>query len=169
MAVTRVTHKKKVYHYSEDGVKDANVWIELERLDKLIVETGRGFTYQKTIYNFVWNNELDDGTWDGSVDRTTVKRVKNPDNEGQWVDLPIIDFVIVETGKGITYRKTKHHFNNTDQNDARVTHTKTVKGTDGTSKLDVDVIDKVIREFGRGFSYIKTVVSYNDQGDEQGS
>jgi len=164
VTTTRETHKKKVYNSS-----DRKIWIEVERLDKLIVETGKGPSYQKTVYNFLWENENDDGTWDGSdaEGKTTIKKIKNPDDESQFVELPIINYVIVETGKGRHYQKTKHWFDNTDANDARVTHTKTVHGSaDAEARLDVEVIEKIFREFGKGFAYQKTVVSYNDQGDE---
>ena len=164
MTKTRETHKIKVYNQN-----DRNLWIEVERLDKLIVETGAGPSYQKSIFHILWENEQDDGTWDGSADRTEIKRIKNPNNSAQFVDLPVIKYVDVETGKGPKYQRTRHHFDNSDENNSRVTHSKTVKGSDGVSRLEVEVIDKIVREFARGPFYIKTVVTYNDQGDEEGA
>lgn len=164
MARTRIVHKKKVYNPNNN-----EIWIEVERLDKLIVETGKGIAYQKTVYTFAWDNEQDDGTWDGSADRTTIKHITNPNDPSQFVDLPVIDRVIVETGRGIKYQKTVYRFDNTDANAARQTHNKTVHGSDGTSTLDVEVIDKIIHESGRGIAYQKTVTTYEDQGDEAGS
>ena len=169
MTTTRETHKIKVYNFNDNGDKNPNIWIEVERLDKLIVETGKGPSYQKTVYHFLWENEQDDGTWDGSADRTKIKRIKNPGNGAQYIDLPVIEYVDVETGKGPKYQRSRHHFDNSDENNSRVTHPKTVIGSDHVSRLEVEVIDKIIREYARGPLYIKTVVSYNDQGDEQGA
>ena len=161
MAVTRETHKIKVYNSA-----DRDIWLEVERLDKLIVETGTGVAYQKTIYHFLWENELDDGTWDGSDKRTKIKSIKNPDDPSQFVDLPVIEYVDTETGTGFAYQRSRHRFDNSDENNSRVTHVKTVTGNDD-SKLKVEVIEKIKREFGQGVAYRKTVVTYEDQGDEQ--
>lgn len=162
---TRTTHKKKVYNSDNH-----DLWIEVERLDKLIVENGRGASYQKVVYSFLWENEQDDGTWDGSKDRTTVKRIENPLDSSQYVELPIIDKVIVETGRGQRYRKSVWHFENSDKNKSRVTHKKTVHGSENPSDtLDVEVIDNIHHEFGRGALYQKTVSTYEDQGDEHGA
>ncbi len=168
MAKTRKTHKKKIYHFSEDGVKDPNIWIEVERLDKLEVEQGQGFHYQGTTYSFKWDDEKEDGTWADSKESTSIKRITNPDNPSQWVDLPVIDNLTLETGKEFHYQTSMHHFDNTKENTARKTHKKTVRNkTDPTMRLDVEVIDNVEREFGKEFRWQATTVSYNDQGAEE--
>ncbi len=162
MAKTRITHKKKVYN-----ADNRDIWIVVERLDKLIIETGRGFQYQKVIYNFIWTGEQDDGTWDNSESRTTIKRITNPDDDSQYVDLPVIDRVTVERGRGAQYQKTVHHFDNTEANMSRVVHTKTVHGSENPDdRLDVEVIEKLTREVGRAQAYQLTKVTYNDQGEE---
>jgi len=173
MAVTRITHKIKIT--SND---DPDLWVELERLDKLIVERGTGFAYQKTVYSFNWQDggegtisTFDDDVANLSADKKYITKyildpALSPDTDpdtSNSVAIPVLVSVAVESSTGFTYRKTILTFDNTDQNTTRQVHTKEVKKTG----LKVEVIDKMKTASGIGFAWDSKYYSFNDQGDEQ--
>ena len=173
MAVTRKTHVER--YYGKDENSDA--WVDVEIIDKLKFETGRGTAYSKTVLTLEYDNPKR---------KTEQKRIVNPDDEDQWIEIPVLKSLTIERGRGPAYQKTVYHFDNTERNRTRKVHTKRVvhnnisdEFLDGDGKpprdpeeylhavratdeqeedqyVETAVIEKLLRETGRGPSYSKT-------------
>src|SRR6266550_2254824 len=113
MTITRKTHKQKLGPRDDNG-NFADSWIEVERTDELIIETGSGHTYQGTRYKFFWpkdNNGDDDESDAANQHRKrhiiTISAKQENNSSGGSVDLNIIDEDLVEFSRGSSYQGTR--------------------------------------------------------------
>jgi hypothetical protein len=56
------THKRKIYHLNKDGTKDENVWIEVQRIDKIWFKDPKE-NYQERVWELVWPDN-ENPEWD---------------------------------------------------------------------------------------------------------
>jgi hypothetical protein len=154
MTITRITHKQKIYE--DPDHPDTSSWIEVERTDELIVETGRGHDYQKTKFKFNWPKDSNGNDDESNTQNRKVSQINISIDGGGSIPLNIIDEIPVEVGRGHDYQKTKYKFDNTAANSKRKTHVKTITSSSGSGKVDVEIIDEWTHEQGRGHDYQST-------------
>lgn len=177
--VTHVTVQEKIYGTGPSEL----CYVTVERLVKRIVEVGRGKQYIKTVDTF--NPEI---TADNQGSRTVeIKQIKENHKKADslFVEIPVVTEYIEETGSGPTFQRTKHVYDNSIDNEGRITHNKKVLGSDngkngggaaggtsskkesGNSRVEVEVIDRYTADQGIGFQFQKFVFKVFDQGDEE--
>jgi len=146
MAVTRETYDKKIY--GEGNAEEC--FVEMRRTRKMTFESGDGFNYYKVVYTFEWSDdENDPGSRD--IER---KAIKNPADADQFVRVPVVKSVLIESGDGYTWQGKRIHWNNDkEENKIRQTHSKTITGSDGFSQVTFAVIDGWATKIGDGFNY----------------
>lgn len=180
----------RVKRFYQDNDHDSDVWIDVEIVDELILERGRGPAYQKTRYKFL-TRDSDKNT----VRETKTLTVKNPDDENTSVDIKITEALDIAGGVGPAYQRRHVIFDNGAKNDDRAVHIKRVihnniadefldenrnppenaqdylnaiiatDEQDFSQFLNVEVIDEFIIETGRGPAYQKTRYRLDHSGD----
>lgn len=112
---------------SEDkGDDDDRSYIDVRRTDVMFRERGKGFKWLQTYYKFAWPNDGRDHPEDRN---TTMRRIENPDDTSQYVEIPLIDDLTVSWGTGYRYLGKKMKFDNSGATD-RKTKKKTINGVD---------------------------------------
>jgi hypothetical protein len=128
----RVAHVVRIY---QDNDVTSDVWADVERIDKLPIETGKGFKYRKLIYSYDWSEhfEFDDPTAPLDPDFVEYKKVRPPDSDpnddSTVIKIPIRKKSRMESGKGFDYQETVYtHENGADgeAGDERKVHTRRV-------------------------------------------
>jgi len=159
MTTSRIMFKKRITPTGEiDPTADADLFIDIKETKKAFYERGRGPAYQKTVYTF--KKDGDDRTYDDTMNIQVEDGLGNIPYEKV-----IKKMKTIESGRGPSYQKTVVVFDNSDQNDQRVTRVKTVTGDDG-SHVDVERIDKFNLFTGRGPAYQKKRVWLKNQDED---
>ncbi len=151
--------KKRV---GSDGVEidceqNSSRYVDIKESKKVWYERGRGFHYQKTIYNHSETStrrEYDD------PEKITFK---NPDDESQTIPYTkdkgdnhgTIKRLWIEAGRGIHYKKTRVTFLNDETNNTRRVRVQTVENETTGDTIDVERIERFSVDHGRGFAYQK--------------
>lgn len=107
-ANARKSHIKRIYQNDDP---ESNVWIDVERMDEVQVISSRG---QKSHWIFHWE-EFDPET-------SPKKRIRDPNDESAYIDVPIRDSVRVNMPSGIY----QHSFLNDERNRSRSTHSRRI-------------------------------------------
>lgn len=101
--------------------------------------------------------------------KTHIERIENEET-GDFLDIEVIDEMIVEHGQGFDYQKTVFTFEK--DSELRETSTKRIKwggnNTNYTNYVDLKLIDKLTLERGQGGDYQKTVYEFvNDDAADR--
>jgi hypothetical protein len=107
----------------------------------------------------------------------SIKRITNPENSSQFVDLRIVDEIMLKHGRGGIFKRHRIRFLNREPNDTRVVRTERVfyraadpegnpvdgPGNDEEQYLDVEIIERWATKHGKGGIYKKrTNVTENE-------
>jgi hypothetical protein len=186
MAVVRVSHVFRVY---QDDDQTSDTWIDIERIDKLVFETGSGLLFERYIFEYDWKS------FDSK--KAVKKEIKNPSDEKDVVKVPIRRSITLEANGGQTYQKAIHDYANDPENVTRVSHTRQVDHYDlddsfldeqgqpprdpnnyinavqkdskedgGDNPFKVEIIKEFISTSGTGFTWQKHIWSLDSDKDE---
>jgi hypothetical protein len=156
----RQTRVVRIYgkdNSDEEGGSDcSDCWIDLEIIVEITFESGSGISYQKTTRHFEYEVEAENSTRE-----IEMKRVFNPDDETQWIDIPTSFKITMEVSTGFTYQKTQYHL--ADSTADRETHEKEV--------IHNNIADEYLDDDDNPPSdpalYLEAVIATGDQDDSQ--
>ncbi len=161
--IVRKSHIVRLYGFNGGDDFDDSTWMELQRIDAWSDTTGKGQGYQGTIRIFDWSTiekmEIDNGPggrdddgnlklgWadDGPVDLGdlifTRRKIKNPDNEDQYVIVPLLLLIRDQNGRGQTFEGTRKTFDNSDSNEFRKVRIDRISHVDDVNNPDANFDD----------------------------
>ena len=158
MPITRVLKRKKVF------AKDSqDVWLEVDELYRLFVETGQGAKYQRTIFEFRTGKEIPEDGDEFRKFEKEKKKIRNPNDFNQFVELPITKEVSIIHGQGAKFKRIRWIFDNTEDNMRRKTRIKKVE----EGPLEVEVILALTDSTGQGAKYQAYTYDFNPPTDEE--
>jgi hypothetical protein len=108
----RKTHIIRLY---KDDDPESDQWIDIERLDELYFESGRGPQYREKKWKFDWDN------FDPDSKTVTKKQIVDPNDENNFIEVPVRNSVFVHEARGDQYYSYKKKFLNNDSNRRRET------------------------------------------------
>lgn len=158
MPVTRVVKRKKVF--SKDNTE---VWLEVDEIFRLFVETGQGAKYQRTIYEFRTGKEIPEEGDEFRKYEKEKKKIRSPDDPNQFVELPITKEVSIIHGQGAKFKRIRWIFDNTEDNERRKTRIKKVE----EGPLEVEVVLEMTDSTGQGANYQAITYVFNPPTDEE--
>jgi hypothetical protein len=94
--MVRKAHVKRIYQTDDQGnVADKDVWLDILRIDQWAFQyrgQPSGATAQDTLYVQQWKDEAQDDTGqENPVRKTDERKVYNPDDKSQFVQVWIVD------------------------------------------------------------------------------
>jgi hypothetical protein len=129
--------KAHVFRIYKDDDQTSDVWVDIERIDALIFETGSGKDYRKWYYEYDWD-KFDPK----DPDIAEYKYITNPDDGPSvevstappaggkdYIKVPIRKALTVESGSGPQFQRTIHTHENgssVDQETTRKVHVRKV-------------------------------------------
>lgn len=113
----RKSHIVRIY---KDDDPDSDQWVDIQRLDELTFESGSGTQYRKKVWKFDWDN------FEVGKPGVDTKQIVDPNNENNFIDVPIRTSVFVHEARGGQYQGRKFFYLNTDSNETRQTHSRRV-------------------------------------------
>jgi hypothetical protein len=149
----------------EEGGSDCTeCWIDLAIIDRISFDsyirnpiTGQSH-YQRTTHHFNYQEDDNNSTRDN-----TKKRVINPEDESQWIEVPIAFRIITEASSGVDYQKTRHWYDNTAENENREWHKKRVIH----NNIDEEFLDADDKPPSDPTEYLNAVIASADQDEDQ--
>jgi hypothetical protein len=112
----RVTRIKRIFQNDD---KDSDTWIDVERIEELWVETGKGADWQERHYTFDWDD------FDNNDQQNSKKKISNPDDPDTFVEVPIRSGATLVM-RGARYQQYIHTFLNDETNKSRRTHSRKI-------------------------------------------
>lgn len=146
----RDKRKAHIFRVYKDDDPSSDTWVDIERIDSLTFETGRGMAYRKWYYSYDW------GAFDPEDTETVAyKYITNPadgetsgistsppGDDRDYIRVPVRKALTVESGRGPDYQKTTHTHENGSSDEPRTTrnvHVRRVVHYDvPTDSLDQD-------------------------------
>jgi len=105
-----------------EGTDCSQCWIDTAALDQIVTISGSGPQYQTTVWRFLYTEQSDDtGELNNTVRMGYWKRIFNPSDKTQWIDVPITFRVLIEWSSGFRWQSMMWQFDNTAQNTIRNT------------------------------------------------
>ena len=171
---TRKSHVRRIEH--ED---DPDVWVDVQRADVIKIQSGTGITFKRTYIKLFWADEDEEDRH--PTRKLELKRLKNPDDENQYIDIPVIS---VQAFRNSAQTLFKKFMNDAEDNQSRklavrrVYHTDTVanpnddpeaayekvEGTEDQGQyIDTFVIDKYATTHGQGPGFIRRIFKLNTE------
>jgi hypothetical protein len=114
----RVCHIVRFYQ-NDDETSD--VWIDIERLSQLVMETGSGPTFKHIEFEFDWTNFDPNDENQGYF-----KEITSPDDPDVKIRVPVRHNILVEQGEGADYQATLIVLDSTEANTSRNTYVRRV-------------------------------------------
>jgi hypothetical protein len=152
MASSREIIKRRIGPEGIDVACEADVekYVDIKEAKKIRYARGRGPAYQKTVYTLLVSENASERTYDDPV-----IRIKNPDNESQYIDYQrgTIKKVRIAAGRGQHYQKTIINFDNRVTNDSRKVRVQRVENDETGDHIDVERIEHFRVLQGRGVAY----------------
>jgi hypothetical protein len=136
-------------------------WVDIKETKKAKYERGKGQAYQKTVYEYCKNSERRE------YEEPNKITFKNPENESQKIEYlrdkgpnhGVTKNRYSEAGRGEHYQKTKIHYCNTADNDARLKRIQEVTNPDTGDKIKIERLERWSNDWARGFAYQKKKVT----------
>ena len=125
----RKAHVVRIY---QDNDVTSDVWADVERIDKLPIETGKAFKYRKLIYSYDWSEHFELGDPNAQLDPEFVeyKTIRPPDSDPNddsvVIKIPIRKKTRMKTGKNFHYQESIYKHENEPDNVERKVHTRRV-------------------------------------------
>lgn len=172
--MARIIIKKRV---GPEGVEidcedDQDRWVDIKETKKTPYERGRGYAYQKTIYEHVNASTL------RRYDDAPKITFKNPDDEDQKIEYlkdkgdnhGTVRRMVIECGRGPFYSKKILEFDNSEENTKRKTRTQTVTNDETGDTIEAERVTHFTVRTGRGYAYQqKRVIPTNEEEDIENS
>jgi hypothetical protein len=140
---------------------DVEKYVDIKETKKMRLARGRGPAYQKTVYSFLVAENASERTYEDPV-----LRIKNPENEGQFIDYQrgVIKTMRIVAGRGPRYQKTVLRFDNSEANEGRKVRIQRVENDETGDYIDVERIETFKIRHGRGPAYqVKRVHLLNSE------
>lgn len=113
--MARKAHVIRIY---KDDDPNSDQWIDIERLDELAFESGRGYQYRLKRWKFNWDEFVPDDD--------DKKKIVDPENKDNFIEVPVRGDVYVEEASKAQFQGYRYKFINDDTNQSRRTHSRRV-------------------------------------------
>jgi len=107
---------------SIQGTDCTECWMDIAVFDQIVTTSGTGAQYQATAWRFLYTEQdFDTGQLNNNVRMGYWKRIHNPQDITQWIEVPVTFRVLLEWSDGFRWQRMMWQFDNTNQNTVRNT------------------------------------------------